>query len=184
MPGLIHIYCGDGKGKTTAGVGLAVRCAGGGGKVLFASFLKDDKSGERNILDNIENIELIKNPEKTGFYKFMDENEKENCQKICRDTFEFIMKRIFENRYDLLILDEPVSGVDAAGLDMFYKKITTIRDQYHIAIILVSHDLNLIQRYADSAVLIDKTVVAQGDVDEVFASDAFNQLFGYLREEK
>ena len=85
---------------------------------------------------------------------------------------------------DLLILDEPVSGVDAAGLDMFYKRITTIRDQYHIAIILVSHDLNLIQRYADSAVLIDKTVVAQGDVDEVFASDAFNQLFGYLREEK
>lgn len=48
MPGLIHIYCGDGKGKTTAGVGLAVRCAGGGGKVMFASFLKDDKSGARN----------------------------------------------------------------------------------------------------------------------------------------
>lgn len=85
---------------------------------------------------------------------------------------------------DLLILDEPVSGVDAAGLDMFYKRITTIRDQYHIAIILVSHDLNLIRQYADSAVLIDKTVVAQGDVDEVFASEAFKQLFGYLREEK
>lgn len=112
MPGLIHIYCGDGKGKTTAGVGLAVRCAGGGGKVMFASFLKDDKSGERNILDNIENIELIKNPEKTGFYKFMDENEKENCKKICRDTFSFIKKHIFENHYDLLILDEIIPVIN------------------------------------------------------------------------
>ena len=40
MTGLIHIYCGDGKGKTTASVGLAVRCAGRGNKVVFAQFLK------------------------------------------------------------------------------------------------------------------------------------------------
>ena len=43
LKGLIHIYCGDGKGKTTAAIGLAVRCAGGGGRVLFVSFLKDNK---------------------------------------------------------------------------------------------------------------------------------------------
>ena len=39
--GLIHIYCGDGKGKTTAALGLAIRCAGHGGRVLFAQFLKE-----------------------------------------------------------------------------------------------------------------------------------------------
>ena len=44
MTGLIHIYCGDGKGKTTASVGLAVRCAGRGNKVVFAQFLKDGTS--------------------------------------------------------------------------------------------------------------------------------------------
>ena len=38
--GLIHIYCGDGKGKTTAAVGLAIRCVGRGGRVVFAQFLK------------------------------------------------------------------------------------------------------------------------------------------------
>ena len=84
---------------------------------------------------------------------------------------------------DLLILDEPVSGVDAAGLDMFYKKITAIRDEYHIAIILVSHDLELIRKYADRAVLIDRTVTAYGDVEEVFASQAFRNAFGYTGEE-
>ena len=40
MTGLIHVYEGDGKGKTTAAVGLAVRCAGSGRKVLFSQFLK------------------------------------------------------------------------------------------------------------------------------------------------
>jgi len=81
---------------------------------------------------------------------------------------------------DLLILDEPVSGVDISGLDMFYKNITYLRDTYHIAIILVSHDLSLIRKYADKAVLIDKTVVAQGDIDDVFSTEAFKNAFGYL----
>ena len=44
MPGLIHIYCGDGKGKTTASVGLAVRAAGAGKKVLFVQFFKNGTS--------------------------------------------------------------------------------------------------------------------------------------------
>ena len=51
--GLIHIYHGDGKGKTTCATGLAVRCAGGGGKVLYYQFLKNGSSGEINILKNI-----------------------------------------------------------------------------------------------------------------------------------
>ena len=84
---------------------------------------------------------------------------------------------------DLLILDEPVSGVDAVGLGKFYKKITYIRDTYHIAIVLVSHDLGLIKKYADKCVLIDRTVVKQGDIDEVFSSKEFEQLFGYTQEE-
>ena len=48
--GLIHIYCGEGKGKTTAAVGLAVRHAGAGGKVVLAQFLKDGTSSECRAL--------------------------------------------------------------------------------------------------------------------------------------
>lgn len=81
---------------------------------------------------------------------------------------------------DLLILDEPVSGMDVAGMDLFYKTVTELRDKYHLAILLVSHDLNLIHQYADKVVLLDKTVVIQGNVEEVFASEAFRKTFGLL----
>ena len=84
---------------------------------------------------------------------------------------------------DLLILDEPVSGVDATGLDLFYKKVTFLRNTYHIAILLVSHDLALIHRYADKVVLLDKTVAEQGDAKDVFATKAFQQTFGYFSGE-
>ena len=48
--GLTHIYCGDGKGKTTAAIGLAIRAAGSGKKVLIARFLKNEASGELPLL--------------------------------------------------------------------------------------------------------------------------------------
>ena len=57
--GLIHIYCGDGKGKTTAATGLAVRAAGSGMKVLFSRFLKNEDSGELKILDAVEGITVL-----------------------------------------------------------------------------------------------------------------------------
>lgn len=81
---------------------------------------------------------------------------------------------------DLLILDEPVSGIDVNGLDLFYRLVCSIRDKYHIAILLVSHDLSLIKKYADMAVLLDKTVVASGETEDVFKTEAFKNAFGYL----
>lgn len=84
---------------------------------------------------------------------------------------------------DFLILDEPVSGVDVNGLDLFYKTVSDFRDRYHMAILLVSHDLSLIKKYADKAVLLDKTVAAYGEVSEVFHTKAFRSAFGYMQEE-
>lgn len=57
--GLIHIYCGDGKGKTTAAVGLAVRAAGRGKRVLISRFLKTEDSGEVAVLRSIPGITVL-----------------------------------------------------------------------------------------------------------------------------
>lgn len=81
---------------------------------------------------------------------------------------------------NLLILDEPVSGIDFNGRKLFYKIINELKLQYDMSIILVSHDLDLTKEYADSVVLIDKTVLKEGTPREVMASAEFKQVFGYL----
>lgn len=67
MQGLIHLYCGDGKGKTTAAVGLSVRAAGAGKRVLFAQFLKDGSSSELNVLRALQNVEVACCTQNFGF---------------------------------------------------------------------------------------------------------------------
>jgi len=79
---------------------------------------------------------------------------------------------------DLLVLDEPVSGVDQNGLKMFLDTVVRLKEQHHMAILLVSHDLNLVRQYADHVVLLDKTVMVQGTPDAVYASPEFQMIFG------
>ena len=66
---MIHIYCGDGKGKTTASIGLAVRCGGYGKKVLFMQFLKGSYTGELEVLGKCENIKVMRCDKNYGFFR-------------------------------------------------------------------------------------------------------------------
>jgi zinc transport system ATP-binding protein len=81
---------------------------------------------------------------------------------------------------DLLILDEPVSGVDEVGTEKFYKMIHKLYHERHIAVAMVSHDLSLVREYADKVVLLNKSVLCYGTVDEVFSSQEFKKEFGGL----
>ena len=67
MKGLVHIYEGTGKGKSTAGVGLTIRCAGNGFPVVYSQFLKDCTTGEMNILRKIPNITVLVEEHHFGF---------------------------------------------------------------------------------------------------------------------
>ncbi len=82
---------------------------------------------------------------------------------------------------DLLILDEPVSGVDQNGQGMFLELVEELVHSHHLAVLLVTHDWALVRQYADDVVLLDKTVRADGSPEEVFASDAFSELFPAVR---
>ncbi len=81
---------------------------------------------------------------------------------------------------NLLILDEPVSGIDRNGRKLFYKILNELKQQYDMSIILVSHDLELTAEYADSVVLLDRTVLKEGKAKDVMDSEAFREVFGYL----
>ena len=78
---------------------------------------------------------------------------------------------------NLLLLDEPVSGIDQNGMELFYKTIYHLKEHYDLAIILISHDLDYVKRYADKVILLDKTILRQGTVKEVFESEAFAEVF-------
>lgn len=80
---------------------------------------------------------------------------------------------------NLLILDEPVSGIDRNGRKLFYKILNELKQQYDMSIILVSHDLELTAEYADSVVLLDRTVLKEGQPSEVMGSKEFKEVFGY-----
>ncbi len=81
----------------------------------------------------------------------------------------------------LLILDEPVSGVDQNGLKMFLDTVNALKRQYHMAVLLVSHDWDLVERFADEVILLDKSVLETGSPSEVFSSEAFDRAFPLKR---
>ena len=80
--GLVHIYCGDGKGKTSAAIGLAVRAAGSGRRVVIARFLKTDNSGEVEILKRLPEVTLIPCRKNFGFVRSMDEETKKEARTL------------------------------------------------------------------------------------------------------
>ena len=118
MFGLIHIYCGDGKGKTTAAVGLAVRCAGRGNKVLLVQFLKSRDSGELYSLAKLPDIEVMRGKESKKFTFQMNEEEKHALLIEHNKMVEQVLAKIKNVGYSLLILDEVIGALNAKVFEM------------------------------------------------------------------
>lgn len=78
---------------------------------------------------------------------------------------------------NILILDEPLSGVDVEGMTVLMDMLDEIRKTYDLSILMTTHDFSMLPRYADQVVLIDRSVRIQGKPDEVLSSDAFHQAF-------
>ncbi len=102
--GLIHVYCGDGKGKTSAAIGLMIRAAGRNRRILFVRFLKTEDSGELRILDHLPQIRRMRMPESVGFYWTLTQEEKERM----KEDYGRIWKQIQQQAgdFDVLVLDE------------------------------------------------------------------------------
>lgn len=81
---------------------------------------------------------------------------------------------------DLLLLDEPVSGIDRQGMQLFYNLVSDIRRDYDLSIILVSHDLAAVSHYADRIVFLNKTVQCSGTPEEVIGNKEISQVYGQV----
>lgn len=111
--GLLHIYCGDGKGKTTASIGLAVRAAGAGMNVCFAQFMKGGYTSEMSALNLIPNITVMRCDRDYGFAKNMSESDKIQITE-CHNS---LLKKAFLGSFDMIILDEFNSAYSHGFLD-------------------------------------------------------------------
>ncbi len=79
---------------------------------------------------------------------------------------------------DILLLDEPVSGIDRNGLELFFSLLSDLLKKFDLSIILVSHDFNMVRRYADRVIFINRTVICNGTPDDVFSDKRFIMEFG------
>jgi zinc transport system ATP-binding protein len=83
---------------------------------------------------------------------------------------------------NLLLLDEPVSGIDRNGMELFYRNIDRLKREFDLALILVSHDLEFVEKYADYVILLDRSIIKEGSAEEVLNSHEFREIFGSTRK--
>lgn len=137
MQSCVQVYTGDGKGKTTAAVGLAVRAAGHGLSVKFVQFLKCKESGEIGILKNINGIEILRSVAIPKFFNQLSDNEKSNMRADAKAALVKIKSWL--NSADVLIIDEAMAAL-SLGLLELHKLIDIIENRGKTEIVLTGRD--------------------------------------------
>jgi len=112
MPGLVHVYTGNGKGKTTAALGLGIRAYGRGFTVLLIQFLKGADTGELKVLANLGTAFEVRRGNTKKFVKDMTTVEFGEAKRIQQELFEYAMTAGFNGDRDLIILDEIMAAIN------------------------------------------------------------------------
>ena len=89
-----------------------------------------------------------------------------------------LLARAILRKPELLVLDEPVQGVDMNGQRALYPLITRVRDEFNCAVLMISHDLHLVMKNTDQVVCLNKHVCCAGHPDNVTQHPAYLKLFG------
>ena len=115
---MIHLYCGDGKGKTTAAMGLALRMAGRGQGVVIAQFLKGADSGERLAFSQLPNVTLLPAPERIKFSFQLTSEEREQEKRRYLELIGQARESARDPKCGLLVLDEVCVAVNTGLLPL------------------------------------------------------------------
>ncbi|MET1079469.1 MAG: zinc ABC transporter ATP-binding protein ZnuC [Pseudomonas sp.] len=89
-----------------------------------------------------------------------------------------LLARALLREPELLVLDEPVQGVDVSGQAELYRLITRLRDRHGCGVLMVSHDLHLVMSTTDQVVCLNRHVCCSGHPEQVSGDPAFVELFG------
>ncbi len=115
---MIQLYCGDGKGKTTAALGQLIRMNGWGEKTVFCQFMKGNDTGELHSLENIKGVRILRSEKDFGFYKSMTEKEKLELTGIHNRLLEELLMLQEKEEAGLIVLDEITYPVEYGLIDI------------------------------------------------------------------
>ena len=117
--GLVHIYTGAGKGKTTAAIGLGIRAYGQGLKVLMVQFLKGWTTGEMKVINSLgPSFELFLKKENDKFIWGMTEEEMAGLKGEMRIGLNYTIEAVSSGEWDLIIMDEIMAAVNCGYLPL------------------------------------------------------------------
>ena len=148
---------------------------------------KDTPVSVYDLLASYESHYPVFLPKSRKLYEKIKENlsvfeaedliDKQVCNLSGGELQRVLLSMAVMDEPNLLLLDEPVSGIDQNGMELFYRNIEYLKENFDLAVLLISHDLDYVRKYADHVVLIDGKVLTQGTPKEVYDSDAFKQVF-------
>ena len=112
---MLQIYCGNGKGKTTAAIGSVIRAAGDGWRVLFVQFHKNNDSSEISVLESIPQVTCYFPEKKYILFEKVTEERKRELTEAYNQTVRYIIEN--QDDYDMIILDESVMAYRTGTID-------------------------------------------------------------------
>lgn len=145
----MHIYCGDGKGKTTAALGLAIRAAGSGMKVHFVQLLKGGKTSELETLKLIPNVSVDRSARNYGFTFRMNEEGKHDVTQVHNEILQEAKELMQSGAVDMLIIDEFNAAYEYGLLDRSLADEIVFSRPENVELILTGR--NPQQKFVDAA---------------------------------
>lgn len=115
---MVHLYTGEGKGKTTAAVGLCIRAAGWDFKVCFAQFMKGNDTGELHVLEKLPNVTILRSGKNFGFYNAMSDTDKGELTEIHNGILDKLLEIAGSGNCNMIIMDEVTYPVKWGLLDI------------------------------------------------------------------
>lgn len=162
--GLVIVYTGDGKGKTTAAMGLALRAAGYGKRVLIIQFVKTWFTGEKGGFEHLPNVEFIQAGK--GFYQILgDDLPASEHTEAAEEALALAAAKIASDEYDVVILDEIIGSV-TGGLLAEAAVIELVKSKpERLDLVLTGHKGKELPKLLDRADLITEMVKVKHPYD-------------------
>ncbi|MDF3005955.1 MAG: cob(I)yrinic acid a,c-diamide adenosyltransferase [Oscillospiraceae bacterium] len=137
--GLVHLYYGDGKGKTTAALGLALRALGCGRRVVLVQFLKNTPCGELTALACHDGMTVLRGKAGAHFTFAMTEEERTKTKEIHESNLTQAMGLAQKGQCDLLILDEVTDALQTGLLDEELLRQAVLKKADGLELVMTGH---------------------------------------------